>query len=142
MGLLRRLFLGSGRLPDDLRAQLTGEGLVLLEEELPGSITYRNYRAPRRRATLEKSAINAAIAITSQRVVVFIGGGKAMDRGKHMDVPFTDHRIRDLEVVAESPGKVRIAYNPAVFRPETSGRVELRLKTPHAPDIVALITHR
>jgi hypothetical protein len=31
-------------------------------------------------------------------------------------------------------------YDPHAFRPDTSGRVEVRLKTPKAPEIVALLS--
>ena len=36
----------SGRLPEGLRAELMAEGLVILDENLQGSITYRDYRTP------------------------------------------------------------------------------------------------
>ncbi len=138
MGLLTAL-LGDGRLPDDLRAQLSAENLVLIDEELSGSITYRGFRGPGRRSSLEKTAINGAIAISSLRVVVWIGRGKPMDKGKHLDVPFADDRVHGLEVVAESPEKVCIAYDPELFNPQKSGRVELRFKTPKTADIVTLM---
>jgi hypothetical protein len=51
---LRRVLPGSGRLAEELRAALTAEGLVLLEENLTGSITYRNYRAPGQRSSLKR----------------------------------------------------------------------------------------
>ncbi|MEP7022739.1 MAG: hypothetical protein ABJB47_02785 [Actinomycetota bacterium] len=42
MNLFREVFLGAGQLPADLPASLTAEGIVLLEEGLHGSVTYRN----------------------------------------------------------------------------------------------------
>jgi hypothetical protein len=139
MGFLRRALLGDGRLPDDLRAQLSAEHLVLIEEGLSGSITYRGFRGPGRRSSFEKTAFAGAIAISSLRVVVWISRGKPMDAGKHLDVPFADDRMRGLEVVAERPDRVCIAYDPAAFNPQTSGRVELRLRTPKAAEIVRLM---
>jgi hypothetical protein len=139
MGLLRRALLGDGRLPDDLRAQLSADQLLLLEEDLSGSITYRGFRGPGRRSSLEKTLIAGAVAISSTRIVVWIGRGKPMDVGKHLDVAFADDRVNGLEVVAESPDRVCIAYDPAAFDPQKSGRVELRLKTPKAAEIVTLI---
>jgi len=139
MGLLHRTFLGDGRIPADFRAQLAAEQFLLVEEDLGGSLTFRNYRAPGRRSSLEKFAIAGAIAITRQRVVVWISGGKPGVKGKHMDVPLTDPRIRGIEVTTDGPDKVCIAYDPHQFRPDTSGRVEVRLKTPRAAEIVALL---
>ena len=72
---LRRVFTGSGRLPDDLRAALAAEGVVFLEEGLPGSVTYRNYRAPGQYSSWRKVPFTGAIAITGQRMVVAASRG-------------------------------------------------------------------
>jgi hypothetical protein len=66
---LRRALLGSGRLPEELRATLNAEGLVLLDEELTGSITYRNYRAPGQYSSWKKEPTSGAIAVTPNRLV-------------------------------------------------------------------------
>jgi hypothetical protein len=139
MGLLRRIFIGDGHFPPDLRAHLESEGFVLVEEDLPGSITFRNYRAPRQRSSFEKVATGGSIAITRRRIVIFLAGGRTGLRGKHMDVPLDDPRIRTVEVTADGPEKVCVAYDPSKFNPATSGRVEVRLKTPRAGEIVAIM---
>jgi hypothetical protein len=41
---VRSSVLGHSRLPQSLRGALSEEGLALLEEDLRGSITYRDYR--------------------------------------------------------------------------------------------------
>jgi hypothetical protein len=56
-----------------------------------------------------------------------------------MDVPRDDPRYRTIEVTVDGPEKVCIAYDPHQFRPETSGRVEVRLKTSRANEIVTLM---
>jgi hypothetical protein len=38
MGMLRRLFLGDAHLPADLRARLEAEGMLLVDEDLSGSV--------------------------------------------------------------------------------------------------------
>src|SRR5215212_1970926 len=67
---LRRVFLGSGRLPDDLRRSLDAEGVLLLEEGLPGTVTYINYRAPHQYSSWRKVPFAGSIAITGRRLVV------------------------------------------------------------------------
>ncbi len=133
MGFLRRLLLGPGRFPDDLRGVLLAENLLLLDEGLHGSITYRDYRAPGRRASLEKRATSGAIAVTSRRLVVWTG------RSKHIDVPLRDSLRHAIQVVAETQEKVCFGYDPSLFQPATSGRVEVRLKPARAAEIVALL---
>jgi hypothetical protein len=46
---------------------------------------------------------------------------------------------RGIEVTTEGPEKVCLGYDPHAFNPDTSGRVEVRLKTPKAAEIVALL---
>jgi hypothetical protein len=133
MNLVRRLLLGPGRLPDDLHAALVAEEPALLLEELAGSVAYRGYRAPGRSAGLEKQALSGAIAITPRRLVAWTGGSE------QLDVPLSDPRWRRIDVVAQSPTKVCFGYDPAFFDPATSGRVELRFRTPRAADVVATL---
>jgi hypothetical protein len=134
MNPLLRLLLGSGRLPDDLRSELTAEGLVLLEEGLSGSITLRHYRAPGRRANWKKQAVAGAIAVTRQRLVVWAG------RGKNIDVPLTPLYRDVIEVTSEQPDQVCFAYDAGRFDPSRSGRIEVRLRTAGAPQVLQALS--
>jgi hypothetical protein len=134
MNPLTRLLFGSGRLPDQLRAELTREGVLLLEEGLPGSITRRNWRAPGKYASWKKAPTSGAIAITRYRLVVWVA------RSKYINLPLT-HRLRHaLEVVAEHPDRVLFAWEASVFdKSKTrSGREEVRLRTAQADRVAAL----
>ncbi|MGE0029414.1 MAG: hypothetical protein AB7O78_09305 [Thermoleophilia bacterium] len=122
--MLGRLFLGSGTLPDDLRADLVAEGLDQEEEGLPGSITYRDYRAPHRRSKWRRQWIRAALAISDRRLVVAIRGRP------FLDVPWDDPRLDTMEMAVEDD-RLMIAFDPSQFDERTSGRVELRLETVH-----------
>jgi hypothetical protein len=131
---LRRVFLGSGRLPDDLRTSLAAEGVVLLEEGLSGSITYKNYRSPRFVATWRKVAFTGAIAITGQRFVVAASRG-----GKPVDVPLTHELRKAVTVRTDGPDRVLFSVDPSAFDAQKSGTVEVRLRTPRAPEVAALL---
>jgi hypothetical protein len=130
MGPLRRLLFGSGRLPDDLRAELTGEGLVVLDEGLTGSITLRHYRAPGQRSAWKRHAVSGAIAVTGRRLVVWAG------RGKNIDVPLDGALRSAVEVTSERPDRICFAYDAGRFNPSRSGRIEVRLRTTQAPQIL------
>jgi hypothetical protein len=49
VGRFTKLVLGNGTLKPELRAALESESVVLIDERLPGSITYANFKAPGRR---------------------------------------------------------------------------------------------
>lgn len=129
-----RLLLGSGRLPEQIRAELAAGGIVLLEEGLTGSVTYRRFRAPGQRANWRKQAVTGAVAVGADRLVVWAG------HFRHIDVPLA-HPVRAaIEVRAERPDRVCFAYDAAATSPDRSGRVEVRLRTPRAEHIVRLLT--
>jgi len=133
MKSLRNMMLGSGRLPDDLRAASTAEGVEFLEEGLPGSITYRNYRAPGQRTSLRKEATTGAILVTSQRLVVWAG------RGKNIDVPL-DHPLRAaIDVRLDGPDRICFAYDAGEFSTERSGMIEVRLRTDQAAQVAEIL---
>jgi len=131
---LRRALTGSGELPAPLRAELDAEGLLLLEETLPGSITFRHYRAPGRRDSLRKVAISGAIAVTAGRLVVCVRASK------HIDVSRSGPLWSAIEVAVDKPGRVCFAYDAAAFSTERSGRVEVRLCTEQAARVVELLS--
>ena len=134
MNPLRRLFAGNGQLPAGLRAELIGEGVLFLEEGLPGSITYRNYRRPRYRAGLGKRAIAGAIAVTPRRFVVWTVPGEMIDIAD-------GHPLRAaISVRVEKPGQLCFSYRAEMLRPDRSGTVEVRLRTGQASQVDALLT--
>ena len=122
--MLGRLLLGGGTLPDALRAELVAEGLDQEEEGLRGTVTYRHYRAPRRRSSWRRQWIRAALAITDRRLLVAIRGRP------FVNVPWDDPRLREMELAVEDD-RLLIAFDPGLFDERRSGRVELRLRSAH-----------
>ena len=122
--MLGRLLLGGGSFPDSLRAELTAEGLDQEEEGIRGTVTYRHYRAPRRRSSWRRQWIRAALAITDRRLVVAVRGRP------FVDVPWGDPRLREMDLSVED-GRLLIGFDPGLFDERSSGRIELRLRTVH-----------
>lgn len=132
MNFLRRILLGPGRLSDPLRRELEAEGLRFLDEGLVGSITYRNYRAPGSYANWRREATSGAVALTGRRLVVWTG------RGKHIDVPLAPPLRDNVAVAVDETGRLTFGYDAGAFRPDRSGRVEVRLRTARAAEFLQL----
>jgi hypothetical protein len=130
LGIVRRLFFGTGRLPEQLRGELRAEGILLLKEELRGSVTYRHYRAPGRRYRIAKNGIYGALAVTDTRILVWANRSKQVDCPRHQP---------GMNAAAEAPDRLLLAFDAARLAPERSGRVEVRLRLPHADQAVAVI---
>jgi hypothetical protein len=133
---LRRLLTGAGLFPAELRAGLDAEGVMALDEGLPGSITYRDYRAPGRRSSYRKEAVTGAIAVTGQRLVVWAG------RGKQIDVPLIHPSRALIDVGLDGPDRISFGYDAGRFSDSRCGTVEIRLRTPKAGHIAELVARR
>jgi hypothetical protein len=127
-----KFLLGRGQLPPQVRSSLEAEGINFLAEDLTGSITYRNYRAPGKRYGVAKQGTAAAIAISGQRLVVWVS------RGSYIDIPLAMVGSA-VEASSDQPDRMSFRYDAGRFRPETSGKVEIRLKTPQAAQIMNLL---
>lgn len=127
-----KFLLGSATMPANLRSSLEAEGITFLVEGLTGSITYRNYRAPGRYSSRAKQGTAGAIGISGQRLVVWVS------RGGYIDIPLAMAGSA-VQVSSDKPDRVSFKYDAGRFRPETSGQVEIKLKTPQAAQIMNLL---
>jgi hypothetical protein len=136
VSLLRRVFLGAGELSADDRAAVERDGIQVLAEGLRGTVTYRNYRAPDRRATFLKRSQNGALAISGRRLVVL------RNRVKEIDLPLEDPRLGKLAIGLDKPDRFCLSWDARDFHADRAGAVELRFSTPEAVRIVALLQRR
>lgn len=136
MNPIRRLLMGSGEFPAELRASLDAEGIMALDQGLPGSITYRHYRAPGRYSSYQKQAVTGAIAVTGQRLVVWAA------RSKQIDVPLIHPSRALIDVHAVTADRIGFSYDAAKFSDTRSGSVEIRLRTPNVTHICELLGRR
>src|SRR5438552_9871928 len=123
--LLYRLF-GVGRIPRPWRTTIESEGLVLLDEGIAGSVTYRDFRAPGKRFSWRRQAVSASIAITKVRLVALQYSNPAIN------VPFSDDRIRRLRVSVEGDETLLVVFDPSLFHNDWSGTMEYRFHTSQA----------
>lgn len=131
MSLLRRVLLGSGQLPAELRSAVVAEEPLVLEEGLFGSVTYRHFPSPGE--NWRKDAVSGAVAVTGRRLVVWA------DQFKHIDVPHDDPLRAGIVVAAERPGRICFAYDVVTANRSRPGRVEVRLRTAQAAHVAELL---
>lgn len=132
MGAISR-FLFGGSVPDTLRAELEAEAVLILAEDCPGTLTYRDFRSPHRRASFKKQGLRGAVVVTSRRVVI------CRRRATLLDVPFDDPRFAALEWTEDRPDRFCVGFDVAQFHDDWSGRWEIRLTTERTPEILARV---
>jgi hypothetical protein len=104
-----------------MRPTLEGEGIALLVEGVQGSITYRRYRSPKRRASYRRIGIRGGVAVTRQRLLVWSMGNP------QINVERSDPRLADIEITLDKPDRVCFAFDAGTFDPQSSGTIEIRL---------------
>lgn len=125
-------FFGLGRIPKLLNDALHIEGIVVSDEGVPGSITYRDFRAPGKYFSWKKQGFVGSVVVTNVRLVALMYSNFAVN------VPFTDERIRRLQISVEGD-RLLIAFDPKLFHDNWSGSIEYRFRTPQAADMIKWI---
>jgi len=133
--LLYRLF-GAGKLPAKFALTAAAEGVVLSDEGLRASVTYRNFHRPGSYSGLRKVGMVTSIAVTGQRVAAFNGENTIID------VPFADERLREIAFSVEANGALLAAFDASLFHDDWSGSVEYRFQTDLASAIIEEIRSR
>ena len=124
--LLYRLF-GVGRMPQQWLAAINSEGVVLLDEGIGGSITYRDFSAPGRRSSWRKVAFSGSIALTKTRLLALQYANPIIN------VPLDDQRLQQMQCSVEADDKLLVAFNANLFHNDWSGTIEYRFRTSQAP---------
>ena len=131
--LLYRLF-GIGKISEPLRSQLQSEGIVLLDEAVKGSVTYRDFSAPGKRDLWRRQWYVGSIALTKVRLLTLRGNNPTVN------VPLADDRIRAMCYSVEKGGAVLcIAFDAGLFHDDWSGTIEYRFRTPEAQRFLELL---
>lgn len=124
--------VGPGRLPVDLHAELIAEGLLVLAEDLPGTMTDRGGPGPGRWARRRTVAVRGTVAVSRRRLLVWAAGAK------RVDMPFRHALWPAVEVSTQRGDWLRVRADAGAFghRP---GQIELRLRTDQASAIADML---
>jgi len=122
---LYRLF-GVGRMPAQWRATIESEGVVLIDEGIGGSVTYRDFRAPGKRSAWRKVAFSGSIALTKTRLLAMQYANPAIN------IPLDDERFKQLRISVEGAETLLVAFDPSLFHDDWSGTMEYRFRTTQA----------
>jgi hypothetical protein len=133
--LLYRLF-GVGRMPAQWRAAIDSEGIVLMDEGIGGSITYRDFSAPGRRSSWRKVAFSGSIALTKARLLALQYANPVIN------VPLDDQRLQQMQFSVEGEDKLLVAFNANLFHNDWSGTIEYRFRTARAREFLKSLGNR
>jgi hypothetical protein len=99
---------------------LQGEGIVLLDEGIPGSVTLRNFRAPGRIHGYKKTLFAGSLVVTASRFAAF-----AFSRPM-VNVPVRDPRFNMLDITVDRQNALTVKFDANTFHEGWNGTVECR----------------
>lgn len=112
------------------KAQLEPEGIVLFEQDVKGSMTFRNFRSPGRYSSWRKVAITSLLILTKKNIIALKGSSPIIN------VPLTDARLRQMKFSLEGEKTLLVAFDANLFQPDWSGEIEYRFHTPRAQEFL------
>src|ERR1051325_9342477 len=88
--LLYRL-LGVGKMSEAFKGALSSEGLLVFDEAIRSSVTYRDFRAPGKYFTWKRQGFSGCLALTKLRLVALMYGNPIIN------VPLSDERLQRMK---------------------------------------------
>lgn len=123
-----RLF-GVGRIPPQVLPQLELEGIVVSDEGVKSSVTYRDFKAPGKRFGWKRQWFPASIILTRTRLVAFWFSNPMIN------VPLSDERLKSMRFAIED-NDMHVSFDAGLFHSDWSGSLEYRLRTERAAQII------
>jgi hypothetical protein len=102
---IRAWFANIGKLPAGLMAEFQSEGIILINEKLRGTITYRDFHAPGKYSAYRKVGFISTITVTKTRLYATAFSKPAIN------VPFTDERLRSMHFSVEAGSKLLVVFD-------------------------------
>jgi hypothetical protein len=114
-------------------SELKAEGMIVCDEGVKGSVTYRDFSAPGKRSSWRRQGFAGSIALTKLRLVGLANANFLIN------VPLSDERLQAIHFTVESNGALCAAFDASLFHNDWSGTIEYRFKTEEAPRLVGLL---
>ena len=127
---------GLGKIPKKFLPDITREGIILMDEGIGGSVTFRKFRAPGKRYGYRRNWFSGSVVLTQKTFLAFTTFNPVIG------VPWDDQRLNALEYFLEKTETLCVRYDASVFNEEWSGTIECRFKTPKARIILETIERK
>lgn len=112
------------------RARLEPEGIIFFEEDVKGSMTFRNFRSPGRYDSWRKTLVTTLLILTEKKIIALKGSNPIID------VPLNDPRLKQMNFSLENETTLIVAFVANLFHSDWSGEIEYRFKTPKAKEFL------
>jgi hypothetical protein len=127
---------GFGKVREPLLNELKNEGIVVWDEGIKSSITYKNFRAPGRYSNWKRRWFSGAVALTKKRLIL------QQYSQPVINLELTDERFQKIKVSLETEDTLLFEFEPHLFLENSTGQIEWRCRTTNAKIIADAINKK
>lgn len=133
--LLYRLFK-IGKVPPEAVPQIQKEGIIVQDEGLPGTVTFRKFRAPGKYYSWRRNGFSGSIVLTHDHFLAFQFSKPIIG------VSWKDDKVKALHCTLKNEHTLCVGFDAAVFNDRWSGDIEVRFSTPLARTFLETIERK
>ncbi len=130
--LLYRIFK-IGKIPKDALSNIQREGVVLKEEGIGGSVTYKKFRAPGKYYGWKRSWFSGSIVLTREHFLAFKYSQPIIG------LPWNHDKINQLNCYLDNENILTVEFDASAFNKDWSGHITVRFSTPLARSFLETI---
>lgn len=123
--LLFRLF-GLGAVPRKLMPALENEGILVLDEGMPGWFVAKSVDGPGKRYRHRREGFSGWLGVTNERILCYTYGRR------QISIAVDDPRISRLHVDLPADDRLSLSFESSDFRDDWKGVLEFRFRTEKA----------
>ena len=125
-----------GKVPPEAVPQIQKEGIIVQDEGLRGSVTFRNFRAPGKRYSWRRNGFSGSIVLTHDHFLAFQFSKPIIGVAWH------DDKVKALQCTLKNENTLCVGFDAAVFHDSWSGDIEVRFSTPLARTFLETIERK
>ena len=114
-------------------SQIEKEGILLQDEGIGGSITFRNFKGPGRRHGWKRTWFTGSIVLTKETFLAFNFSNPVIG------ISWADDKLNELTCSLENEDVLCVKYDASAFNDEWEGNIEVRFRTQLATQILEVI---
>lgn len=133
--LMYRLF-GIGKVPKKSLSILKDEGILYMEEGIPASIGFRNFRAPGKYYGRKRNWFSGSIVLTDLHFLAFSAFNTTIG------IKWDEQKIRALNCYHDGKNRLCITYDASVFNDDWSGEINLCYASDETMRVLSIIQDR
>ncbi|HMS39912.1 MAG TPA: hypothetical protein PKE69_06790 [Pyrinomonadaceae bacterium] len=117
---------GAGKIRKSLLNEVKSEEIIVADEGIKSTLTYKNFRAPGRYSNWKRRWFAGAIILTKKRLIL------QQFSQPVINLELSDERFKQIKISLETEDTLLFEFEPHLFLEDSTGQIEWRCRTEKA----------